>query len=264
MDRTPLDLFSSTVPYYARFRSGYPGAEVDALAARLGVNASCRVLDVGCGCGQLAIPLARHAGHVIAVDPLQVMLDRGRLIAPAAGVDNITWVRGDSQHLEELVAPGAQAAFFAASFHWTDRSTVAESLDELLAPSASIVVINDVLSEPEQPDWTQAVAEIRRVYLGTDPAETDRYINPVRSHQEMLIDSPFSSVDRSMWSWTRQLTVDEVVGLQFSYSFSSSALLGDRANAFADDVRAAVRVLHPNGVVIEPFRVEVLVAVRPR
>jgi hypothetical protein len=53
------------------------------------------------------------------------------------------------------------------------------------------------------------------------------------------------------------------VGLQFTCSFSSPAVVGDGAGRFAADARAAILALHPAGVVTEPFRVEVLVATRP-
>lgn len=46
----------------------------------------------------------------------------------------------------------------------------------------------------------------------------------------------------------------QVVGLQFSYSFSTPALLGGDAAAFAADVQDAVLALHPDGTVVEPLR----------
>ncbi len=263
MGRVPQDLFASAVSHYARYRSGYPVADIDALAGRVGLDGNQRVIDVGCGTGQLAIPLARHASTVIAIDPVADMLAEGRQAARAAGADNITWLQGDSRQLAELVAPGALVACFAASFHWTDRPAVARVLHGLLAPGGSIVVINDDLGESEYPDWVNAIDEIRSRYLGANPAGTDTHTNPSRSHADVLRDSPFSSVDASTWSWTRQLSVEEVVGLQFSYSFSTPALFADRAEAFAADVRDAVIGLHPSGLVTEPFRVEVLVAARP-
>lgn len=258
-----LDLFASTVPYYARYRSGYPLADVDALAARVGLDGTQRVIDVGCGTGQFAIPLARHASAVVAIDPVADMLAAGRQAARAAGVDNITWLQGESGRLAELVEPGALVAVFAASFHWTDRPAVARVLDGLLAPGGGLVVINDDLGECEDPDWVRAIAAIRSGYLGADPAGTVTHTSPRRSHRDVLRDSPFSSVDVSTWSWTRELTVDEAVGLQFSYSFSTPSLFGDRAEAFAADVREAVIGLHPSGLVTEHFRVEVLHATRP-
>ena len=69
-----LDLFASTVPYYAAYRSGYPGEDIAALAAHLGLDGTQDAADIGCGTGQLAIPLARYVRHLSAIDPLEAML----------------------------------------------------------------------------------------------------------------------------------------------------------------------------------------------
>jgi ubiquinone/menaquinone biosynthesis C-methylase UbiE len=261
----PNELFESAVPYYARYRSGYPADGLDALATQVGLDSSQRVLDIGCGTGQVSIPLARHAGTVVAIDPLAEMLACGRNAARAAGADNITWLQGDSRQLAALIEPGARAAVFAASFHWTDRPAVVSVLSGLLDRDGSIVVINDDLDDSEQPDWVDAIAAIRSRYLGAQRrAGSGAYSSSGPSHREVLSDSAFSAVEARIWSWNRELTVAEVVGLQFSYSFSTPALFGDRAEAFGDDVRDALLALHPSGVVTEPFQVEVLVATRLR
>jgi ubiquinone/menaquinone biosynthesis C-methylase UbiE len=260
----PRELFDSAVAYYARYRSGYPADRLDALAAAVGLDGSQVVLDIGCGTGQVAIPLAPHAGRVAAIDPVADMLTHGRDLAQAVGVQNISWRHGDSSQLSALVEPGARLAVFAASFHWTDRAAVIAAMDDLLHQDGRIVVINDVLADSEQPEWDGAIGAIRSRYLGAQRrAGSGLYSSPGPSHREVLSNSAFSAVSSETWSWTRELTVAEVVGLQFSYSFSTPAQFGDRAEDFARDVRDAVLALHPSGVVTEPFRVEVLVASRP-
>lgn len=263
MNASTSSLFESAVPYYARYRPGYPPDKVAALAAQAGVDTRHRVIDVGCGTGQLTIPLARNAGHVTAIDPVGAMLEAGRRTAAAAGVGNVTWLRGDSSTLAELVEPGAQLATFAASFHWTDRESVVDVLDELLSPTGAIVVLNDVMDEADEPAWVHAVADVRSRYPGLTAA-AGALNRQRRSHRDVFEDSAFSDVDSDIWEWTRDLTLDEVSGLQLSYSFSTPALLGDRVAAFTDDVRAAILALHPDGVVTEAFRVEVLIARRPQ
>jgi SAM-dependent methyltransferase len=260
VDCVPQQLFSSAVAYYAQYRPGYPQDLVDALAASAGLDGTQRVLDIGCGTGQLTIPLARHAQAVMAIDPVVGMLARGRRAAQAAGTANITWLQGDSSQISAMAGPpGADLAVFAASFHWTDRRAVLAALDGVLAPAGAVVVINDVLGDSEQPDWVHAIARIRARYLGGRPgAGTGLY-----SHRDVLASSAFCAVDTLTWSWSRQLTVEEVTGLQLSYSFSTPALLGDNARAFSRDIGAAVLDLHPAGVVTEPLRVEVLIAARP-
>jgi hypothetical protein len=62
---------------------------------------------------------------------------------------------------------------------------------------------------------------------------------------------------------SNRLTVDEAVGLQFTYSFSTPAVFGLRATEFASQARSAILALHPGETVTEPFRMEILVAGRP-
>jgi SAM-dependent methyltransferase len=259
VDCAPQQLFGSAVAYYAQYRPRYPQGLVDALAARTGLDGTQRVLDIGCGTGQMTIPLARHAQEVVAIDPLPGMLAGGREAAQVAGAGNITWLEGDSSHIVELAGPGADLAVFAASFHWTDRPVVLAALNGVLAPAGTVIVVNDVLGDNEEPDWVHAIARIRERYLG---AGQRTGMSIIADHRDVLAGSAFAAVDALTWSWTRQLTVEEVTGLQLSYSFSTPALLGENTEQFTRDVRAAVLDLHPTGVVSEPFRVEVLIAAR--
>jgi SAM-dependent methyltransferase len=262
MGSRPADSFASAVSQYARYRSGYPADEVARLASRVGLDAGKQAIDIGCGTGQLTIPLARHAGRVVAIDPVVAMLDHGRAAARAAALTNITWVQGDSTRLAELVEPGSQLATFAACFHWTDRAQTVEALDALLARPASVVVIDDDLDDAELPDWDHAIGEVRSHYPGLDAAPGALGRLPER-HRDVLERSAFAHVETFTWSWTRQLALEQVVGLQLTYSFSTPARLGDRLDEFCAEIRDAVLTLHPSGVVREPFRVEVLVATRP-
>jgi FkbM family methyltransferase len=260
----PADLFASAVPYYARYRAGYPAGLFDLLAEHIAPARRGTALDVGCGAGQFTIPLARHVGAVTAIDPLPDMLDHGRAAAALAGVTNVDWRVGDSTGLAELGVDGALLATFAASFHWTDRPAVLRVLAGLLAPGAVVVVVTDGLADADQPDWDNAITDIRARHLGPHRLAGTGTHAPTRpGHADVLRSSPFSDLTTLTWSWCRELTVDEVVGLQFSYSFSTPDLLGDRAEAFEADVRAAVLALHPSGTVVEPLRADVVLARRP-
>jgi hypothetical protein len=190
------------------------------------------------------------------------MLDHGRAAARAAGLTNISWVHGDSTRLTELVEPGSQVATFAACFHWTDRAKTVEALDALLARSGSVVVIDDDLDDAQRPDWDRAIGEVRSHYPGLDPAP-GAVSRLAERHREVLERSAFAHVEALTWSWTRQLDLEQVVGLQLTYSFSTPARLGDRLDEFCSEIRDAVLTLHPSGIVREPFRVEVLIASRP-
>ncbi|MDF5756373.1 methyltransferase domain-containing protein [Spongiactinospora sp. TRM90649] len=56
-----------------------------------------RVLDVGCGAGQVTRVAARRARHVTGVDLSEPMLGAARAAALAEGVDGVEFVRADAQ-----------------------------------------------------------------------------------------------------------------------------------------------------------------------
>ncbi|MET7328002.1 class I SAM-dependent methyltransferase [Nonomuraea sp. NPDC005650] len=96
------DLFGGAAPYYAKYRPGHGDSAIERLAKTFGADGT--VLDLGCGPGTVAIPLARGVREVLAVDPDEEMLETGRRLAARAR--NIRWLRGDSTTLRELPAFG--------------------------------------------------------------------------------------------------------------------------------------------------------------
>lgn len=65
------------------------------LMSRMDLHPECSVLDVGCGCGAVAIPLARRVNRVTALDIAPIMLEKLRHRAAVAGLTNITTVNQD-------------------------------------------------------------------------------------------------------------------------------------------------------------------------
>jgi SAM-dependent methyltransferase len=87
----------------------------EAIFPTLPVGEGDRVLDVGCGFGDTAIKLARRVGprgEVIGVDCCDAFLDYAYRDAKAAGLDNVTFLRGDA----EIALPGAAFDFVFSRF----------------------------------------------------------------------------------------------------------------------------------------------------
>ncbi|MFE9999809.1 hypothetical protein [Streptomyces avermitilis] len=56
--------------------------------------------------------------------------------------------------------------------------------------------------------------------------------------------------------------MDEVIGLQFSYSYCSSAQLGEHKDAFERDLRQALTDFSPAGTFDEVVRTEAMIGTR--
>jgi protein-L-isoaspartate O-methyltransferase len=68
---------------------------VEQLLARMNLSSDMTVLDVGCGSGRLAIPLAKRVRHVTALDQAPAMLELIKQKAEAESVQNIQTVNLD-------------------------------------------------------------------------------------------------------------------------------------------------------------------------
>ncbi len=87
----------------------------EAIFPTLPVREGDRVLDVGCGFGDTAIKLARLVGtrgEVVGVDCCDVFLDYARREVKEAGLENVTFLRGDA----EVALPDERFDFVFARF----------------------------------------------------------------------------------------------------------------------------------------------------
>src|SRR5579859_7132205 len=82
-------------------------AAAEGFVARLPVSPGARVLDVACGTGNSAIPMARRGTIVTGVDIAPNLLEQARERAAAEGVE-VTFDEGDAEQL-----PYADASFDA-------------------------------------------------------------------------------------------------------------------------------------------------------
>jgi len=60
--------FDRVAEHYNSYRVGYPHRVVDALVASSHIQEGSRVLEIGCGTGQLSVPLAERGVELLALD----------------------------------------------------------------------------------------------------------------------------------------------------------------------------------------------------
>ncbi|HEY3902386.1 MAG TPA: class I SAM-dependent methyltransferase, partial [Streptosporangiaceae bacterium] len=126
MVRVELGFSGEVADLYHRYRHGYPAAVIGELAGAFGLDDRDVVVDVGCGTGQLTLPMARRVRAVVGVDPEPDMLARARQAARDLGVFNVTWMLGgdgDIPAVRGLLGDGsAGAVTVGQALHWMDHA----------------------------------------------------------------------------------------------------------------------------------------------
>ncbi|MFG1707920.1 class I SAM-dependent methyltransferase [Nonomuraea sp. M3C6] len=251
------DLFGGAAPYYAKYRSTHGDPAIEHLAMTFGRDST--VLDLGCGPGTVAIPLARRVREVLAVDPDEEMLEEGRRLAREAG--NIRWLHGDSTRLREL--PAFDHIVMGRSFHWMDRRAVLAELNELLPPGGVVALVGPG-QDPEDPPWEPAMRRVRDEFGVNTFTATNSYQATGEHPHDVLATSPFSDLDSAMYEQRLKYDLAAVIGLQLSYSYTAPARLGDRLESFTEATRRALLALNPSGRWEYVEVTEVLIARRPK
>ncbi len=249
-------LFAGAAPYYARFRAGHGREAIEHLARALGADA--RVLDLGCGPGTVAIPLAPLVREVVAVDPDPEMLATGRGLP--GGDAGIRWLPGDSTSLRTL--PAFDHVVMGRSFHWMDRRAVLSELDELLPPAGAVALIGPGREPAEEP-WEPVVRRVREEFGLLPRFGSGSFQTSGEHHDDVLARSPFGRVEAAAFEQRLTWDLEAVIGLQLSYSYSSPGRLGERLAEFTEAVRAALSAAGPPPVWEQRVVTQVLVARRP-
>lgn len=237
--RFRTDLYKGTAPFYDRFRPPYPDNLLDDLRHRLPVSGRGRLLDLACGTGQIAFPLAKHFDEVWAVDQEAQSVAYGRAKAEAAGVSNIIWVTGSAESVAlegpfELIAVGN-------AFQRVNRQAVAKRMGSWLQPGGGAALLwGDIPWRGDQL-WQQAMAGLFEDWMAT--LETTDRVPPGWEaamdrdpHEQVLGRAGFDYVGRFEFSVPQTWTIEMLRGFVYSTSFLNCEALGDKVSAFEQDL----------------------------
>ena len=267
------ELFERTAWYYSRYRLGYPSEALDALVSRFGLDHSTQVLDLGCGTGQIALPLAVRGIPVYAVDPEVEMLTEGMRAEQLAGADGIAWMRGSDKTIERLHLPMLTLCTMGASFHWMDRDAILQILNRMIVEKGGVAILSGASvwteagvnsnQEAQANDWSDVVKEVIIEFLGSERrAGAGVYKHPQDRHEAVLARSPFACAEKLSFVTSHDLTIEQIVRLQLSTSYASPVQLGDRVDEFRNVVSERLLRLAPSGTFHSKTTTEVLIATR--
>ena len=169
-----------------------------------------RALDVGCGAGLLAEPLARLGASVTAIDASAELIEAARAHARGQGLE-IDYRAGA---VEELDDEFDLVTAMEVIEHVADPTLFVGALAARLAPGGLLI-----LSTPNATGWSKLLMITVAEGVGSIPKGThdfEKFIAPERMKQ-LLADAGLSCVDVEgiAWSPTRGLHLSDDVRLNY-------------------------------------------------
>jgi SAM-dependent methyltransferase len=232
--------------FYARYRRGYPTAFTGMLARALRLGPDAVVADIGCGTGQLTIPLAGRARAVVGADPEPDMLALAAGAAAERGVTNVTWVLGSDAALPALATlaggPVLDAVTVANAIHLMPERRLFAGAMTALKPGGGIAVIANGTPLWQQPsDWSRVVRQALEEWLDTrleSCCGTDQQAR--QGYRDAMLSAGLTDVREESCEYAGHLSVDELIG--GLYSAMPPHLLPPAAERpeFAAHIRRAV------------------------
>lgn len=253
--------FQSAAQHYLAGRPPYAERLIALVAERCRLRRNHRLLDLGCGPGQLAVAFAPLVGRVLAIDPEPEMRRIAAEAAAAAGV-MIEIVAGSSYDLGPHLGR-VRLVTIGRAFHWMDRVDTLRRLAEIVEPEGAVALFTD--EHPKLPDnrWLRDYQALLDRYAEGDTVRARIESPDWIPHEAMLLDSPFAALERIGVIERRQTPVDRLIDRAFSMSSSSPERLGPRAADLVGELRAFLAKIAVDGLVTEVIESEALIARRP-
>lgn len=261
VEQMQLGFSGEVVDYYQKYRRGYPAPVIDALAAALQLRPDDVVVDLGCGTGQLTLPLARRVRAVIGMDPEPDMLERARDVGREQGSTNVIWLLGADSDIPALGTLLGDARLGAVTvgqaLHWMDHDTLFRTLAPLIRSGGGVAVVtNGTPAWLQDTTWSRALRNFLERWLGksltfpcgSDDASQRRYADSLRA-------AGFHVSETSV-EYTAEMDLDHLIGGVYSALSVNQLPAPDQRPHFAEQIRQA---LHPAEHFPEHVRVAMLI-----
>lgn len=147
----------------------------EAVVDSLGITMPLRVLDLGCGDGTTAVPLARLGADVVGIDIARNLVDAGNKRAAEAGLNRLKFQEGDARSLQGIDDHSFDLTIsvFGAMF-CPHPFEVAKEMVRVTKPDGRVVMGNWIPNDP-----TSFVSQLLKISSSFMPPPPEGFVSPM-------------------------------------------------------------------------------------
>ena len=147
----------------------------EAVVKSLGITPSLRVLDLGCGDGTTAVPLALLGAEVVGIDIAKNLVDAGNKRAAELGLTRLKFQEGDACNLQGVSDHSFDLtlSIFGAMFA-PKPFDVAKEMVRVTKPGGRIVMGNWIPNDP-----TSFVSQLLKISSSFMPPPPEGFVSPM-------------------------------------------------------------------------------------
>src|SRR6478672_11639456 len=146
----------------------------EAVVNSLGVTTPLRALDLGCGDGTTAVPLARLGAEVVGIDIARNLVEAGNKRAAEAGLTRLKFQEGDACDLEGVGDHSFDLTMSVFGAMFAPRPfDVAREMVRVTKPGGRIVMGNWIPNDPT------FVSQLLKVSSAFTPPPPEGFVSPM-------------------------------------------------------------------------------------
>lgn len=254
--------FATTAEFYELYRPPYPAEFFRAVVQKLALSKQHALIDLGTGPGVLALGFAPYVGRIVGVDPEPAMLTAARAASARADV-GVTFIEGRAEDLPADIG-SFDIVTIGRALHWMDHKALGPLFARLVAPGGAIVICASFSARDGRNPWLEDYDTARRrwsdeeLLLGSRKGE-----HAHRNPADVLVPLGFDVVETVMAEAAHEMSARDLARRVLTFSSSSPAALGDRADAMLAEIEARLLPFSRDGVLTETLISAASVARRP-
>jgi ubiquinone/menaquinone biosynthesis C-methylase UbiE len=256
-------LFEGTAGYFSKYRPIYPPFLVRFLIDRFALNGQGRMLDLGCGTGQLTLRFSDWFEEIVGIDVEHEMIEEAQRIHREVRAGNIHWYQGTLEQYKAGQDKYFKLVTIAKAFHWMDRPQILEELYNMVDDEGGVAIIDNYEPDKKLEKWQIRLNEVVKKWYGDERRAGDTtYAHPGKSHKEVLTSSKFEVEVHRFPSYKITWNLESILGNLYSTSYGARRFIKGNLETFEREVENALLEVEARGVFNETMSLTVLAGVK--